>query len=159
VDLFASRLRQPSGYVHSEFSQNWAPFGAPRVSYGHDLETSWLLFEAARVLGRDDEAALRSAALAIALGSAGPGFDAPRGGYFEAGSPGGVADDFDKVWWVQFEATLGLWWAYAVSEEVIYLDRLSRTLDWIAERRPSRRRVVCRHQRGRQRCGRGLQRG
>ncbi|MEO8184724.1 MAG: AGE family epimerase/isomerase [Deltaproteobacteria bacterium] len=131
VDLFATRLRQPSGYVHAEFTRSWAPFGAARVSYGHDLETSWLLLDAARVLGRSDDTSLRAAALAIAAHSAGPGFDTRSGGFFESGPNGGAADDLDKVWWVQFEATEGLWWAHELDPQALYLDRLGRTLDWI----------------------------
>ncbi len=131
VDLFATRLRQPSGYVHAEFKLDWALFGAPRVSYGHDLETAWLLLDAARVLGRGADEVPRSAALAIAESSAGPGFDALAGGFFEAGAVGGLADDFDKIWWVQFEAMEGLWWSYELSGDSLYLDRLGRTLDWV----------------------------
>jgi cellobiose epimerase len=131
VDLFATRLRQPSGYVHAEFTLSWAPFGTPRVSYGHDLETAWLLLDAARVLGRSGELSLRAAASSIAAHSAGPGFDARSGGFFESGPSAGAADDFDKVWWVQFEASLGLWWAHELDPQPLYLERLGRTLDWI----------------------------
>lgn len=133
VDLFAERLLQPAGYVHAEFSRNWTPFGAARVSYGHDLETAWLLLEAARVLGRSDEAGLRSAALAMASHSAARGFDAVTGGFFEAGIPNGAVSDFDRIWWVQFEALEGLWWAYDVSGDAGYLDRLDRALGWVEE--------------------------
>lgn len=132
VDLFAEQLLQPSGYVHAEFSLSWAPVGAARVSYGHDLETAWLLLEAARVLGRASEPGVRAAALSMAATSAGPGFDPQLGGYFESGPVGGAANDRDKVWWVQFEALEGLWWAYELTADALYLDRLERTLDWIA---------------------------
>ncbi len=131
IDLFATRLRQPGGYVHGELTLDWTPFGAPRVSYGHDLETAWLLLEAARVVGRSADPSITAAALAIATHSADRGFDAQNGGYFEAGTPGGAPDDLDKVWWVQFEATEGLWWAHVLGGEPLYLDRLERTLDWI----------------------------
>jgi cellobiose epimerase len=138
VNLFTTRLLQPSGYVHAEFGLDWAPFGTPRVSYGHDLETAWLLLEAARVLGRSGDPAIRAAAIAIAAHSAERGFDAQNGGYFEAGIPGGSANDLDKIWWVQFEATEGLWWAYELAGSPLYIERLERTLDWIeaSEDRP-----------------------
>jgi mannobiose 2-epimerase len=131
IDLFTERLRQPSGYVHAEFTLDWVPVGTPRISYGHDLETAWLLLEAARVLGRSGEAAVRAAALEIAATSAGPGFDTQLGGYFESGPVGGAANDRDKIWWVQFEALEGLWWAYELSADATYLARLERTLEWI----------------------------
>lgn len=133
VELFAERLLQPAGHVPAEFSRDWTPFGAPRVSYGHDLETAWLLLEAARVLGRSADTSLRSAALVMAAHSAARGFDAATGAYFEAGVPNGAVNDFDRIWWVQFEALEGLWWAYDVSGEGGYLDRLERTLGWIEE--------------------------
>ena len=103
------------------------------MSYGHDLETAWLLIDAARVLGRGGESELRSAALAMAAHSALRGFDAATGGYFEAGIPGGAVNDFDHIWWVQFEALSGLWWAYELGADESYLDRLDSTLGWIEE--------------------------
>lgn len=131
TELVAGTLRQGGGYVHSEFLLDWSPFGAGVVSYGHDLETAWLLLEAARVMGRSSDAELGAAALAIAEHSASRGFDVARGGYFETGVPGGAATDLDKVWWVQFEALAGLWWAYALSADALHLDRLEQTLEWI----------------------------
>lgn len=131
VNIFASRLLQPSGYVHAEFTRDFRPFGTPRVSYGHDLETAWLLLEAARVIGRAADPALRAAALEMAEHSAERGADLARGGYFEAGVPGGTTNDFDKVWWVQFEALAGLWSAYDVSGDPSHLTQLEATLGWI----------------------------
>jgi mannobiose 2-epimerase len=131
TELVADTLKQDSHYVHSEFLLDWTPFGAPLVSYGHDLETSWLLLESARVLGRPNDAGLRAAAYLIAENSATRGFDAARGGYFETGAPGGAATDRDKVWWVQFEALAGLWWAYAIGADARRLDQLEQTLAWI----------------------------
>jgi mannobiose 2-epimerase len=138
TELIAGTLRQEANYVHSEFLLDWRPFGVSAVSYGHDLETAWLLVEAARVLGRSDDAQLGAAAVAIAEHSASRGFDPTRGGYFELGVPGGAVTDFDKVWWVQFEALAGLWWAYQLGGNAIQLDRLEQTVAWIeaAEDRP-----------------------
>lgn len=131
TELIADTLRQDGNYVHSEFLLDWTPFGAPLVSYGHDLETSWLLLEAARVLGRPDDPGLREAAYLIAENSATPGFDAARGGYFETGAVGGAAADLDKVWWVQFEAVAGLWWDFAIGGDPARLNQLERTVSWI----------------------------
>jgi mannobiose 2-epimerase len=129
--LIAGTLRQTSGYVHAEFTLDWAPFGTPRVSYGHDLETAWLLVEAVRVLGRPVDPRLRAAALAIAEHSASRGFDPARGGYFESGVPEGAATDLDKIWWVQFEALSGLWWTYELGGDAVALDRLEQTVRWL----------------------------
>jgi mannobiose 2-epimerase len=97
------------------------------------------MLEAARALGRQDDLALRSASLELAAYSSSYGFDTVRGGFFEIGTPAGVVTDFDKVWWVQFEALAGLWWAYELSGDLAHLDRLTATLGWIesTEDRPS----------------------
>jgi mannobiose 2-epimerase len=129
--LVAGTLRQRTGYVHAEFTLDWTPFGTPRVSYGHDLETAWLLVEAARVLGRPSDPELRAAALAIVEHSATRGIDLERGGYFESGIPQGAATDLDKIWWVQLEALAGLWWAYELSGDTLALDRLEQTTGWL----------------------------
>jgi cellobiose epimerase len=124
-------LLQPGDYVQAEFGLDWTPVGSPRVSYGLDMETAWLLLEAARVVGRASDPALVAAALAIASNSAEHGLDAQSGGYFEFGVPGGAATGLDKIWWVQFEALEGLWWAHVLSGQAVQLERLERTLDWV----------------------------
>jgi mannobiose 2-epimerase len=129
--LIAGTLRQRTNYVHAEFTIDWTPFGTPRVSYGHDLETAWLLVEAARVLGRPSDPELRAAALAIVEHSATRGIDVERGGYFESGIPQGAATDLDKIWWVQLEALAGLWWDYELSGDTVALDRLEQTTSWL----------------------------
>jgi mannobiose 2-epimerase len=100
------------------------------VSYGHDIETVWLLVDAARALGWPADivstAALRMGTLAIR-----EGFDVERGGLFDEGVPGGEVTKPIKVWWAQFEALAGLWWLYRLTGDEVYLDRLASTLDWI----------------------------
>src|SRR5690606_29252949 len=48
--VIATRMLQPDGYVHPFFARDFTPVGPPRVSYGHDIETSWLLMDAVRAL-------------------------------------------------------------------------------------------------------------
>ena len=129
-DLCATRLLQPSGYVHKEFLRDWTPHEVPSVSYGHDLETAWLLIDAELTLGQP-RAHVVAAATRMACHAAHYGFDAERGGYFEEGIPHGGVTGFEKIWWVQFEALPGLWWTYRLTAETLYLERLLRTLEWI----------------------------
>jgi len=130
VDVTAHRLAQPSGYAHKEFYRDWRTFGPPRVSYGHDLETAWLIMDALTAL---DQAAPDVAASARRLGerSSTEGYDPRHGGYFEEGVPDGAPDRPEKVWWIQAEALPGLWWTYKLSGDPVHIDRLERTLDWI----------------------------
>jgi mannobiose 2-epimerase len=126
------KIFQPKlGYDAQEFTDQWQPVGKPSVSYGHDLETAWLLAEAARVLGHKEDTELRHAILAMGATSAEQGFDTARGGYFEAGIPQASATMTDKIWWVQSEALPALLLLYQLTQDSTYLDRFESTLDFI----------------------------
>lgn len=131
VKVVATRIVQSSNYAHQEFYADWRPHGNPVVSYGHDLETAWLLIDALDALGTPLEPQITQVATSLARHSAEHGFDAEKGGYFEEGVPGGDPMKLEKVWWVQAEALPGLWWLYRMTNDAIYLDRLERTLTWI----------------------------
>jgi mannobiose 2-epimerase len=121
-------------YAAPIFRDDWTLVGAPTVSYGHDLETVWLLGDAARALGRPNETAVLDAMRTIGQHAAHRGFDARDGGYFEEGVPQGAVTGTDKIWWVQSEALAGLFWLFRLTADTTYLDRLERTLDFIETR-------------------------
>lgn len=76
------------------------------VSYGHDIEASWLLHEAAGVLG--DEAVMAAIApltRRIAAAAA-EGFTAEGGMIYETNLDTGHTDA-DRHWWVQAESVVG----------------------------------------------------
>ncbi|MBN1607343.1 MAG: AGE family epimerase/isomerase, partial [Polyangiaceae bacterium] len=126
VDVCVHKLLQPQGYVHADFELDYTPVGRPLTSYGHDLETAWLLVDACRALGAYPKDVL-DGAHAMGQHSAERGFDRDRGGFFYAGPPGQPPVQFDKVWWVQFEALPGLWWLYRLTGDKVHLTRLDQT--------------------------------
>jgi len=130
VKVIATRIVQSSNYAHKEFYRDWRIHDKPVVSYGHDLETAWLLLEAMDALGMPNES-IGQVALQLGKHSADLGYDKVKGGYFEEGVPGGAPVKLEKVWWVQAEALPGLWWLYRLSNDVSYLTRLESTLSWI----------------------------
>lgn len=131
VTVFSNRVIQPQGYAQQEFLLDWTPLGPPVVSYGHDIETAWLLLEAAGALGRSDDPRIQRAALRVGTLSATEGFDASAGGYFESGPLGGPPDHTEKIWWIQAEALLGLFRLYRLDPDPKMLERLERTLGFI----------------------------
>jgi len=100
------------------------------VSYGHDIEGSWLLYEAALAVG--DEKLIgevKQTSLAIAKGV----FDAatdPSGGLF-GGCDGAGNINAKKEWWPQAEAVIGFYHAYELSGEQKYLDAANGIWDYI----------------------------
>ena len=131
VKVVATRIVQPSNYAHQEFYRDWRAHAQPVVSYGHDLETAWLLMDALEALGMPIESEVGQVALAMGQHSAELGFDRDKGGYFEAGIPGGEPTKREKIWWIQAEALPGLWWLYRLSDDASYLDKLESALGWI----------------------------
>jgi len=133
INVVVDRLLQPQGYVHWSFDSDWLPLGDPSVSYGHDLEITWLLLEAARLAGRESEIKIVEAAVTMGANSSACGFDVENGGFFDSGIPDGEVTNDEKVWWAQFESILGLWRLFELTGDTVHLERLEKTLEWIEE--------------------------
>ncbi|HXY40679.1 MAG TPA: AGE family epimerase/isomerase [Vicinamibacteria bacterium] len=121
VELHTERvLDRASGHLLLFFDERFRPLSRD-VSYGHDIEASWLLPEAAEAVG---EAELlersRAAGLRLAQVALREGLDRRHGGIFAERRDDGRLDD-DKHWWMQAEAIVGFLNAYQVSREPAFL--------------------------------------
>lgn len=131
VQVTIDHILQPEGYCRMTFSRDWTPTGRNSILYGHDLQTAWLLLDAAAALGRENDPAVVTAALSMGGKSAVMAFDTQRGGYFHDGTPDGTVTRRTKIWWVQCEGLLCLWRLYDLTGDSRYLDRLDATLRFI----------------------------
>lgn len=108
---------------------DWTPV-SDEISYGHDIELSWLLVEAAEVLG--DPAVIEKAkpiALSIAKVTLDEGID-PDGGVLNEGDPHGYTNT-NKDWWPQAEAAVGFLNAYQLSHDGRYFAASRHSWDFI----------------------------
>jgi mannobiose 2-epimerase len=96
------------------FAMDWQVIPAG-ISYGHDIEGSWLLYEAALAL---DEAALieevKETALVIAKAVYNAAVDQKNGGLLSGRNAAGVLHN-KKEWWPQAEAVVGFYNAFELS--------------------------------------------
>jgi cellobiose epimerase len=144
TSLIATRLPQESGYLPLFFDAAWRPVGPERVSYGHDVETAWLLLDALDVLQASGDvpsglvASARSAAQSMVRHALRTGWD-PAGGFFDHGIPEGASKPSaalgrDKVWWAQAEALPGLYRTFRLSGDDSLVTRLEMVADFLSER-------------------------
>lgn len=99
-----------SGHLHLFFDETWRSL-SDHVSFGHDVETSWLLWEAVEL--HDDSmlaGRVREAALALAYAVYKRGLD-DDGSLFYQARPEGLVDA-NKAWWPQVEGMVGFYNAY-----------------------------------------------
>lgn len=105
IEVFEEHIVGNDGHLRLFFNDEWE-CRSKTISYGHDIEASWLLHEAALVLG-DEDVQTRIEKIVPRIASAtGEGFT-PEGGmiYEKEGAEGPV--DGDRHWWVQAESVVG----------------------------------------------------
>ena len=119
IDLFRNRLfHAPSGHLMHFFDEQWRPLSTD-YTFGHDIEASWLLCEAATVLGDPTLIAqVESMALRLAQTTLDEGID-ETGGLCYAGDRQHVTDR-NKEWWPLAECVVGFLNAYQLSGQVAY---------------------------------------
>lgn len=113
-------LDPETGHLGLYFDENWNS-QMDIVSYGHDIEASWLLWEAAEII-HDKELMdhIRPHVMKIADITCREAFRSSLGGVIN--ELHGRELDTDLVWWVQAEAVVGFLNAYQLSGEQKYLD-------------------------------------
>ncbi len=107
-------------HFHLFFDQDWT-VQSEIDSYGHDIEGSWLLFEAAEVLG--DEKLIeevKEISIKMADVTAKEGFSTNGGMYYEK-AEGHIQEQFD--WWPQAESVVGFFNAWQITNQEKYLER------------------------------------
>ncbi len=116
IELFFDHFYIPeNGSMHIYFDENWMPKGED-ISFGHNVEASWLLWEAAEVLGNDDLLKrVRPVCIQMAESVFHSAIDKDGALLYEA-DPNGIKDT-DKHWWPQAEAVVGFWNAYEMTGE------------------------------------------
>ena len=111
LDIVGTKVMGADGHLQLYFHNDWTVIPGA-VSYGHDIETSWLALECAMAV-KDIDIVTRVRPWALAMGRAGNEGLLPDGSMlYEKLTDGTI--DASRQWWVQAEAVVGnLWlWKY-----------------------------------------------
>lgn len=101
-EIVSNKIYTEPGYLTMYFEPDWKAVPG-RDSYGHDVETAYLLVEAAARLGKPDDARTWLIARRLVDHALKFGFDQEHGGFYNEGSPAGGQLAKEKIWWVQAE--------------------------------------------------------
>jgi mannobiose 2-epimerase len=123
LSVMLERFTGSDGHLRLFFDMDWTDRTAS-VSYGHDIEASWLIWEAAEALG--DEALLtRARPVVLALAeSAREGLSAEGALAYETSHDGHL--DRDGEWWGQAEALIGFVNAWQMTGDAGWLETADR---------------------------------
>ncbi len=123
MHLVRDTFTTPKGYLTLFFTEDWTPVsnrdsgnlvirqrsGMDHISFGHDIETAFLLLEASHALGIENDTTTLRIAKKLVDHTLENGFDKKSGGLFDAGYyfPGNDTVTIlneSADWWVQSEA-------------------------------------------------------
>lgn len=114
IDTFQRHIILPSGHLGLFFDEQWNPTN-DHYSAGHDIECSWLLKEAADVLGIDCTPTVIRLA------------EAAKEGIHPDGSIG------EKTWWEQAEAVVGFLNLWQITNDQSPMELALRTYSYIQD--------------------------
>ena len=133
IGIFIHHILNPAtAHLDLFFGMDWSR-KSQGVSYGHDIECSWLLDEAAHMLGDEDvimsvQPVVRRVAAASVEGMMSDGSMAYEG------NPGSGPTDSDRHWWVQAEAVVGFLNLWQNHGDAAALDSVFRLWSYIKAR-------------------------
>ena len=101
--IVRDRIAVEPGALNLYLTRDWRATPA-HDSFGHDVETAYLLVEASEALGRPDDAKTWRVARSLVDHALDFGWDETHGGFYDKGDAfAGRAYDTTKVWWTQAE--------------------------------------------------------
>jgi mannobiose 2-epimerase len=122
-------LDKMTSHLNLFFDELWQ-CKSTRISYGHDIEASWLLHEAAKVLSDSDILEKVTVASVNIAKAAIEGLQEDGSLIYERDDAAGLVDR-DRHWWVQAEAVIGFLNAFKITGDKSYLYLSAGCFDYI----------------------------
>lgn len=131
IDIFTEKILNPETcHLDLFFEMDWTRGAGHLESYGHDIECSWLMHEAALVLG-DKKVLAKVEPIVRKVAKASEKGLRPDGSLIhEANLDTGYVDD-DLHWWVQAENVVGCFNLYQYFGDEAALEKAVRCWDYI----------------------------
>ncbi len=141
IDCILDKIFDPErNSLNLFFEPDWTRLD--RVySFGHDIETAWLLLAASEAVGGYRVQDVQKVSFALIDQVLENGLDREKCGVFYEMNTANEQLKFDrkKVWWVQSEAMVGFLKAYEISKNMKYYDAYVKVVDWVEKYQVDRR--------------------
>ncbi len=129
IDIFTDKIiNKGTGHLDLFFDEEWNRKSTV-VSYGHDIEASWLIYEASLVLNDGSLISKVGDTLPSIISAAGEGLTPEGGMIYEKHSDTPADGDFH--WWVQAESVVGYLNMYQYFNDKGALKKASRCWEFI----------------------------
>jgi mannobiose 2-epimerase len=121
LEIYVDYIAHPYGtYSQLFFNEMWYP-KSEKVSFGHDIEASWLVYRDAEILNKPKTLQkIKRMGLKLAESVYDNGLDNKKSMFYEADNNG--VSNSEKHWWVQAEAVIGFLNAYQLTGRQEYLE-------------------------------------
>ena len=122
------------GVMNLYFTNAWHPI-PDHDSYGHDVETAYLMLETDELLHKKASEATERMARLLVDHALAYGWDTQNGGFYREGTAFGKAEDTMKEWWIQMEglnALLMMHERYG-TEDNVYFQRFLQQWNFIRQ--------------------------
>ncbi len=133
LELFINKIIRPSGHLGIFFDKSFNETEQSKAicSFGHDIEASWLLWEAAEIL-YDKSILEKMKPLSIKMLDAVDRVGVDKdGGLFLESTRFGSHVRTNKHWWPQAETLIGFMNGFEITGDIKYWDKLKLSWDFI----------------------------
>ncbi|MEZ0536283.1 AGE family epimerase/isomerase [Caldicellulosiruptoraceae bacterium PP1] len=121
VDILLNKMLRKEIFHFGAFFDSKFNLIDTTISYGHDIESSWLIWETAEIIGDNNlKNSIKDIIIKVADITFEEGIDNEFGGVYSE-KYGNVLND-KKVWWVQSEAVIGFLNAFQLTGDRKYFD-------------------------------------
>ena len=132
IDVFATKITDPqSHHLNLFFDEHWNNRSSI-ISYGHDIEASWLIHEAALVI-KNKFLKGQTENLAIQIADAAVEGIQPDGSMIYEYDKSTQHADTDRHWWVQAETVVGYFNAFEITGQMEYLNKACQAWEYIKQ--------------------------
>lgn len=130
VRVHMTKIFDEEKHLKLYFDKDWNQIGRKEISYGHNIEATWLIWEAANEI-KDDVlmAEIRQPIIDAARVALVEAFDRTTGGFENCKLDG--KQDTTRIWWCQAEALVGFFNAWELTGGEDFKSAFQKEWEWI----------------------------